>query len=136
MVPPPGRPLICDGCGAEAWDIHEIEYREVRDLPILDGRTWLLVPRRRLACPRRGPKLERLSWPDRHARVTKRLAESVARLCAVLPIKHVAEFFRRGWDAVKAIDKRYLTRNSPPAGCPISSRRRQETQAPLPSTDS
>jgi len=26
----------------------------------------------------------------------------------VLPIKHVAEFFGLGWDAVKAIDKAYL----------------------------
>jgi len=30
-------------------------------------------------------------------------------MCAVLPIKHVAEFFGLGWDTVKAIDKAYLT---------------------------
>ena len=55
-------------------------------------------------------------WPEagtavlvgRYARVTKRLAESVARLCCVLPIKQVAAFFGLGWDAVKAIDKRHL----------------------------
>ena len=43
-----------------------------------------------------------------YSRVTRRLAESVARLCQVLPIKHVAAFFGLGWDAVKAIDKRHL----------------------------
>ena len=32
----------------------------------------------------------------------------MARLCQVLPIKHVAAFFGLGWDAVKAIDKRHL----------------------------
>lgn len=101
-------PVICDGCGAEVRDIHEIAAREVRDLPILDARTWLWVPRRRVSCPRCGPKLERLSWLGRYSRVTKRLAESVARLCAVLSIKQVAAFFGLGWDAVKAIDRRHL----------------------------
>jgi hypothetical protein len=38
----------------------------------------------------------------------QRLAESVARLCAVLPVKQVARFFGLGWDAEKAIDKRHL----------------------------
>jgi len=37
--------------------------------------------------------------------VTKRLAGSVAKLCRVLSIKHVAEHYGLGWDAVKAIDK-------------------------------
>jgi transposase len=108
LSPKRGGPLICEGCGGEVRDIHEVEVREVRDLPILDARTWLLVPRRRVSCPRCGPKLERLSWLGRYARVTKRLAESVARLCCVLPIKQVAAFFGLGWDAVKAIDKRHL----------------------------
>jgi transposase len=76
--------------------------------PVADARTWLRVPRRRVRCPRCGPRLERLSWLSRYSRVTKRLAGSVARLCAVLPIKHVAAFFGLGWDAVKAIDKRHL----------------------------
>ncbi len=108
LSPVGGGPLICEGCGGEVRDIHEIEVREVRDLPILDARTWLWVPRRRVSCPRCGPKLERLSWLERYSRVTKRLAESVARLCGVLPIKQVAAFFGLGWDAVKAIDKRHL----------------------------
>ncbi len=62
-------PLVCDGCGGEAWKVHEIEIREVRDLPILEARTRLWVPRRRVACPRCGPKLERVAWLDRYARV-------------------------------------------------------------------
>ena len=41
--------------------------------------------------------------------MSKRLAESVARLCAVMPIKQVAAFFGLSWGTVKAIDKRYLT---------------------------
>jgi transposase len=108
LSPVAGAPLVCDGCGGEVGEVHEIEVRTVRDLPILYARTWLWVPRRRVSCPRCGPKLERLSWLERYSRVTKRLAASVARLCGVLPIKQVADFFGLGWDAVKAIDKRHL----------------------------
>lgn len=100
--------MICEGCGGRAVALHDIVYRQVRDLPILDAATWLVVPRRRVVCPACGPRLERLSWLGRYARVTKRLAESVARLCAVLPIKQVAAFFGLSWSTVKAIDQRYL----------------------------
>ena len=46
--------------------------------------------------------------------MTRRLAENVARLCAVLPIKHVAQHYRLGWDAVKQIDKAWLQRSLGP----------------------
>lgn len=104
----PGHPALCDGCGEAVGGVHEVTVRHVRDLPILEAQTWLIVPRRRLSCPRCGPKLERLSWLDRHQRVTARLAESVTRLCAHLSLKRVAEFFGLHWNTVKAIDKRYL----------------------------
>jgi transposase len=52
--------------------------------------------------------VEDLPWLAKWSRVTTRLAESVARLCQVLPIKQVAEFFDLKWDAVKSIDKAYL----------------------------
>jgi len=109
LVPLGGFPMCCSGCREEVTEVHDVGGRWVRDLPLLDAETWLLVYRRRVACPRCGPKLEELPWLGRYARVTRRLAESVARLCAVLPVKHVAEFFALGWDAVKAIDKAHLT---------------------------
>jgi len=98
----------CSGCGRFAGAIHETTTRWVRDLPILDTVTWLHVQRRRVWCTRCGPKLERLSWLGRYARVTRRLAESVAQLCKVLPVKHVAQFYGLSWDQVQAIDKAYL----------------------------
>lgn len=88
--------------------MHDVRVRVVRDLPIFEAETWLQVPRCRLGCSSCGPRLETLSWLAPYARVTRRLAENVARLCAVLPIKHAAEFYGLGWDAVKAIDKAYL----------------------------
>jgi transposase len=110
----PGAAMICDGCGARGGRVHDVVVRDIRDLPILDARTRLSVPRRRVACPTCGPKLERLSWLDRYARVTRRLAESVVRLCGVLPIKQVAAFFGLHWETVKSLDKAALMRRLEP----------------------
>ena len=117
LHPRSGRVKMCDGCGQSLPEagVHDVEPRWVRDLPILGAQTHLLVHRCRLACPRCGPKLERLAWLERYARVTTRLAESVARLCAVLPIKHAAGHYGLGWDQTKAIDKAYLGRTLGPA---------------------
>lgn len=110
----PEREKRCAGCGRVVDAIHDREERRVRDLPLFEAETWLVIPRYRLACPSCGPKLEALPWLDRYARVTARLAESVARLCQVLPIKHVAAFFGLSWDTVKAIDKSALERQLGP----------------------
>lgn len=114
LRPRAGEGLTCDGCGMRAAAVHDTSVRWIRDLPVFDAETYLKVHRRRLACPQCGPKLERLPWLHRYARVTSRLAESVARLCALLPIKHVAAHYGLGWDAVKAIDKSTLERTLGP----------------------
>ncbi len=72
------------------------------------------IPRVRVACPHCGPKRELLGWLDPYARVTKRLAESVSRLCAVMLIRHVADYFGLNWKTVKIIDKRSLERRLGP----------------------
>jgi transposase len=113
--PKADRQKICDGCGQEVEQIHDTEERHVRDLPIFDAETHLRLFRCRLDCPRCGPKLERLPWLDRYARVTRRLAESVVRLCEVAPIKQVSELYALGWDAVKELHKSALTRRLEPA---------------------
>lgn len=116
LHPQAGRRLICDGCGCEASAVHEISERWVRDLPLFDAQTHLCVWRCRVWCDHcGGPKLERLDWLARYARITDRLAESVARLCAVMPIKHVAQWYGLNWHTVKAIDKAYLERTLGPA---------------------
>ncbi|WP_081486768.1 transposase family protein [Nitrospirillum viridazoti] len=108
--------MICDGCGREVDRIHDIETRVVRDLPVLDAVSWVSVPRRRVSCPHCGPRLERLEWLDRHSRVTRRLAESVVRLCRVLPVKLLSGVEKcpsyRGWMRPK------LTHPACSSGCP------------------
>lgn len=108
LEPLGARRRRCSGCGRWVRGLHDVRVRTVRDLPILEAETWLVVPRYRVECSRCGPRLEALEWLAPYARVSRRLAESVARLCAMLPIKHVAEFYGLGWDAVKAIDKTWL----------------------------
>lgn len=104
----PGLPRECSRCGQVVAEVHDITPREVRDLPILDAETWLILPRVRLQCPRCGPTVEAVPWLDRYARMTRRFTESVARLTRVLPIKQVAEHFGLSWDTVKTIDRAAL----------------------------
>lgn len=98
----------CSACGQIVDEVHDYSWRYIRDLPLLGASTVLVVQRRRLACPDCGPKLEALDWLHPYARVTRRLAESVARMCTIAAIKHVAEHFGLSWHQVKEIDKRIL----------------------------
>jgi transposase len=100
--------MRCSGCGRFVSDVHDFCERWIRDLPILGADTWLVVFRRRVSCPRCGPKLEWLPWLGKYSRVTKRLAESVAKLCELIPIKQVAEYFKLNWKTVKTIHKQFL----------------------------
>ena len=98
----------CSGCGGAAMRTHDVEERFIRDLPILGAETWLRVPRRRVDCPACGTRLEELGWLAPYARVTRRLAESVARLCRDVPILQVGGYFHLDWKTVKRIDKAAL----------------------------
>ena len=108
LLPDPRHSMVCGGCGQVVTQVHETTQRWIRDLPILDAQTHLLVHRRRVVCPRCGPKLEALGWLGRYQRVTQRLAENVARLCKILPVKHVAKYFGLNRKTVRRIDKTYL----------------------------
>lgn len=114
LLPLKRRRMQCSGCGKLVSAVHDYVERWVRDLPVFDATTHLLVIRRRVLCPCCGPKLEHLSWLERYARVTSRLAENVARLCQILPIKHVANYYNLNWKTVKTIDKRHLLKTLGP----------------------
>jgi len=79
--------MRCSGCGQFVSAVHDSVERWVRDLSVFDATTHLLTIRRRVLCPTCGPKLEQLPWLEKYARVTSRLAESVARFCQVLPVR-------------------------------------------------
>jgi transposase len=114
LRPVQGAKRRCSGCGWQGAAIHDEEQRYVRDLPVFDAPVQLVVPRLRLACPHCGPKLEQLDWLEPYARVTARLAVSVARLCKVMSVRHVASFYGLSWSTVKLIDQRHLERELGP----------------------
>ena len=114
LTPAPDQLRRCSGCGETVLAIHDRTTRRIRDLPVFEDPVELEVERLRLACPRCGPRLEQLDWLDAHARVTRRLAESVARLCAVTSILQVARWFGLDWKTVKQIDFRHLERTLGP----------------------
>lgn len=86
----------------------------MKNSPLFFVTCELRVPRLRVACPRCGPRIEDLAWLDRHGRVTQRLARGVARLCAVMSIRHVARYFGLDWKTVKRIDQAHLERTLGP----------------------
>jgi len=104
----PEVPKRCSRCGEIVSEVHDVTPRRIRDLPLLERDTWLIVPRARLQCPRCGPTVEAVPWLDRYQRMTTRLAAKIAGLAQVLPIKHVAAWFGVSWDTVKQIDQRAL----------------------------
>jgi transposase len=104
----------CSGCGRRTAAIHDFQERRIRDLPLFDHWVELHVPRVRVACRHCGPKLEALSWLEPFSRVTRRLGESVVRLCRVATIVHVAAYFGLDWKTVKALDQAYLQRELGP----------------------
>jgi len=110
----PLYPKRCSRCGEVVVEMHDVTERRVRDLPILEAETWIVFPRARLQCPRCGPTVEAVPWLDRYQRMTTRLAAAIARLAMVLPLNHVAAWFRVSWTTVKQIDHRALVRRLGP----------------------
>lgn len=109
---PCGRPR-CGSCGQTCSQIHETVRRRVRDCDLLDHRLAVELPVRRVRCPDCGNKRERIDWLSSHSRLSDRLVGLVERLCAILPVKHVAEFLGLCWNTVKRIDHRRLLRDLP-----------------------
>jgi hypothetical protein len=74
-VIPPKPPVTVLRCCSGEWvaAVHDLQVRQVRDLPIFEAPVELVVPRVRLLCPGCGPKLEHLSWLEPYTRVTVRL---------------------------------------------------------------
>lgn len=108
LSPDSREPARCAGCSAAGLAVHEYVDRRIRDLPMVGHPVTLEVTLRRLLCPRCGQRLEAVSWLDRHARVTRRLAGQVAHWCSRLPAAHVAQMFELHWSTVRRIDRQRL----------------------------
>jgi transposase len=106
----PAAAMVCGGCGANCHQVHEVGTRLIRELPMLGNSVWLRVPLRRLRCGTCGTRTERVSWLDRHARVTRALADFVGAWCAKLPVAHVCKLSGLHWGTVRQIERARLER--------------------------
>ncbi|MBY4598473.1 transposase [bacterium BD-1] len=114
LIPQEGAVRHFSGCEQPVAAIHDCTLRRVRDFRLFEHAVELVVPRLRLACPRCGPRLRRLDWLDPHARVTRRLAQNVARLRKGTSVRHAARWFGLDGKTAKAIDFRLLGRTLGP----------------------
>ena len=106
---------ICSNCNKSTENISSIRYRMIRDLNIFSKITWLIVGIRLLKCEHcGGVHIEKLSYLDNYSRITKRLEETVAKLCEFGTLKDVSEYFGLDWKTVKEIDKKYLKKEFEP----------------------
>lgn len=103
-------PPTCSGCGCLNPQVHETVWRTIRDMPMLGDPVWLQVPLRRLRCASCGTRVERVGWLDRHARMTRRLADFVALWCEKLAVAHVCKLSGLHWETVRKIDRERLER--------------------------
>lgn len=109
---------VCSRCGLRYSSVHATYERVVRDLPILGHPVRLHVQMRRVSCQHCGTCSEAVSWLERHARVTRRLAEFVALWCEKLPVAHVCQLTGLHWETVRRIERDHLERqlaSLPPA---------------------
>jgi len=110
LEPDPASSVSCGGCQRGDLPVHEYCRRRIRDLPMLGKAVLLQVTLRRVACPDCGARMEAVSWLERHARLTRRLADAASTLCARMATAHVAELFGLHWSTVRTLDQRRLTR--------------------------
>lgn len=109
LAPDLASGLSCSGCERPDLPVHEYCRRRIRDLPMLGRAVHLQVTLRRVACPDCGARMEAVSWLDRHARLTRRLADAASALCARMATTHVAALFGLHWSTVRTLDQRRLT---------------------------
>jgi transposase len=101
---------ICSGCGRHVIGIHEICEREVRDLPVFQFRTTVVIELYRVRCPNCGPKIEKVEQLPGKAPFSKRFEDAVGQACEGASARQVARQFRMAESTVRAIDLRYLER--------------------------
>jgi transposase len=106
----PAAAMVCGDCGAHCHRVHDGATRIVRELPMQGKPVWLQVPLRRLKCSACGTRAERVTWLDRHARVTRALADFVGAWCEKLPVAHVCKLSGLHWGTVRQIERARLQR--------------------------
>jgi transposase len=102
--------LVCPGCGRRVSEIHEVYEREIRNLPVFQFQTTVIVELYRLRCPDCGIKAEKTEQLSSNAPFSKRFEEAVGQACESAAARQVARQFGLPPSTVRAMDLRYLER--------------------------
>lgn len=103
--------LRCSCCGSGDVIRAGQVVRRFRGLPIGSRQTWLTVPVQRLSCRGCGrTRQANLGFADPRVSYTRAFERYVLELGRHMTIHSVARHLGVGWDMVKDIQKRYLTR--------------------------
>jgi transposase len=102
--------LICSGCGQRVDGVQETCEREVRDLPVFEFRTTVLIEFYRVRCPGCGVRVERVEQLPGKAPFSKRFEDTVGEACEGASARQVARRLALAESTVRAIDLRYLER--------------------------
>ena len=100
---------ICHKCGHKMPAVHSRAQRRIRDLNFASTQVWLKCTYRKLFCSHcESISIEELEIFHPYLRVTRRLAEYIHQLCAIMTVTEVAHHLQLDWKTVKEIDKQYL----------------------------
>lgn len=99
---------VCHICNSPSNSIHSYNNRTVRDMNVLDARTFINYSYRKIRCLYCGTTVEDLGIVDAKLRVTRRLANYIIELSGFMTVKDIARHLNLNWKTVKEIHKKYL----------------------------
>ena len=104
------RGMICSGCGRRVDQIHEVYEREIRDLPVFEYQSTVVVELYRVDCPACGVKAEKVPQLPSKSPYRKRFEDAVEQACESASARQVARRMSLAESTVRGIDLRYLER--------------------------
>jgi transposase len=102
------RRYPCMGCGRWCSRVRDAKDRRWDDLPWGEHPVTLVYSRRRVRCRWCGIRIERVSFADPVARVTRRLRQQIGIDCQSMPTSHAAVRWRVSWGKARRAEKAFL----------------------------
>ena len=101
---------ICSSCYKPVKEIHSLNQRFIRDMPMSGSQVKIRYHYRTIFCPTCGFRVEYHDFIKPHSRVTNRFGHYIYQLCQLMTVKDVAEHCKLSWHQIRRIDKLELRR--------------------------
>jgi len=102
------RRFTCSGCGRRTGHVRDAKVRTWDDLPWAEHPVTLRYPLRRLWCRHCGIRTERVSFAERHARLTRRFRQRIGLDCQSMPTSHAAVRHTVSWGTARRAERAFL----------------------------